>query len=388
MQATTETLEIDAPEMAVAEPGNRALLDIKPTMIFDQLREGVLGQDKALRYVAVAIYKHTTATMPGNLLMVGNSGTGKTTIMNNIQRLYHEVPEYRAFRAMTVINANLLVDADRMEFRPERLLSAIEQRARAVVGPKPSPEALKEAIERATVCIDEIDKMSSILAGKPNAIGVVLQQGLLTLMEGEQLAFPIWAWVDGQEREVTLDIDTRGMMFICGGAFEGLYDQVYLRVTKPGSGERLKNRTVRTADGQVRIETHFSLAHYLKGKDLFDFGMVPQFMARFEKVVLLEDLHIPVLREILLKAHDSPYSRARRFFEKLGIDLEIEELAAALIAEAAAKDSRTGARALRPIIAELVNPLEFDPWNHDALETQGERPRLCITSDMARAVIR
>ena len=64
------------------------------------------------------------------------------------------------------------------------------------------------AIERATICVDEIDKMASVVAGKPNAIGVVLQQGLLTLMEGEQVAYPIHAWVDGKEREVTLDIDT------------------------------------------------------------------------------------------------------------------------------------------------------------------------------------
>ncbi len=200
--------------------------DIKPPEIFEELKHGVLGQDQALRFVSVAIYKHTTGRMPGNLLMIGNSGTGKTTVMNNIQRLYNEVPEYQPFRAVTIINANLLVDADRMEFRPSRVLKAVEQRARAIAGHQPSPEALKHAIERATVCVDEIDKMAAVVAGKPNAIGVVLQQGLLTLMEGERVAYHAHAWVDGEEREVVLDIDTGHMMFICGGAFEGLYDQV------------------------------------------------------------------------------------------------------------------------------------------------------------------
>ena len=365
----------------------RPLEDITPPVIFDELHHGVLGQRKALRFVSVAIYKHTTGKVPGNLLMIGNSGTGKTTIMNNIQRLYNEVPEYRPFRAVTIINANLLVDSDRMEFRPDRLLAAVEQRARAICGNKPSPAALKEAIERATICIDEIDKMSSVVAGKPNPIGVVLQQGLLTMMEGELLAFPIHAWIDGEEKRVTLDIDTGHMMFICGGAFEGLYDQVYNRVLKPGSGEKLKTQTIRTAEGQVRIETRFELGNYLKPKDLFEFGMVPQFMARFENTVLLQDLTISVLREILLKSYESPFVRSRRFFKVMEIELEIEDLAAALIAEAAAKDSRTGARALRPIVADIINPLEYDPWGHGTLKETDERKLLTITADMARKVI-
>ena len=195
---------------APTAPGGapRRLQEILPTEIFEELRRGVLGQDKALRYVSVAIYKHTTGRVSGNILLIGSSGTGKTTIMNNIQRLYHEVPEYRPFRAMTIINANLLVDSDRMEFRPERLFTAVEQRARAMLGDRPSREELKEAMERATICIDEIDKMSSVVAGKPNPIGVVLQQGLLTLMEGELVAYRTHALVDGVERDVTLDIDT------------------------------------------------------------------------------------------------------------------------------------------------------------------------------------
>ncbi len=370
------------------DPGLRPIEDIRPPEILDELGRGVLGQDQALRYVSVSIYKHATGKVPGNLLMIGNSGTGKTTIMSNIQRLYNEVPEYQPLRAVTVINANLLVDADRMEFRPDRLLKAIEQRARAVAGDRPSPARLKEAIERATVCIDEIDKMSSVLAGKPNALGVVLQQGLLTLMEGELLAYPIHVWIDGQEKQITMEIDTQRMMFICGGAFEGLYDQVYERVTKPGSGERLKTRTVRTAEGQVRIDTVFSLAALLKPKDLFAYGMVPQFMARFEKVVMLEELDVGVLKEILLKSFESPFVRSRRFFEVLGIRLEMEDLAAALIAEHAAKDSRTGARALRPLVAEIVNPLEFNPWQNKALESIEGGHRLTITADMVRELLR
>lgn len=388
---TPMTATLDLPEAPAASDdltqasSPRPMEEITPPMIFSELRRGVLGQDRALRFVSVAVFKHTTGKVPGNLLMIGNSGTGKTTIMNNIQRLYNEVPEYRPFRAVTIINANLLVDSDRLEFRPNRLLSAVEQRARAVAGEKPSPEALKEAMERATVCIDEIDKMSTILAGKPNAIGVVLQQGLLTLMEGELVTFPTHAWVDGVEKEVKLQIDTRHMMFICGGAFESLYEQVLNRVSKPGGGGKLKTQTVRTAEGRMRIETRFSLEEHLGPEDLFKFGMVPQFMARFERTVVLSDLGKGVLEQILLHSYDSPFVRSREFFRILGIQLEMEQLAAAIIAEEASKDSRTGARALRPILSGVITRLEFDPWHHEALEKLDEGGhRLTISADMVR----
>jgi ATP-dependent Clp protease ATP-binding subunit ClpX len=378
-----DTLPADA-----APPGLRPLDSLRPPLIFNELRRGVLGQDRALRFVSVAIYKHVTGKVPGNLLMIGNSGTGKTTLMNNVQRLYQEVPEYRPFRAVTVINANLLVDVERMEFQPERLFNAVEQRARAIAGERPSPAQLREAIELATICIDEIDKMAAVVAGKPNPIGVVLQQGLLTLMEGERLVHKTWAWVDGKEEQIRLDLDTSRMMFICGGAFEGLYDQVYYRVLKPGSGEKLRTQTIRTADGKVKLETRFALSDFLKPKDLFDFGMVPQFMARFDNTVLLDDLTVDVLKEILLASYESPFVRSRRYFEVLGIELEIEDLAAALIAEEANRDSRTGARALRPIFGEIVNPLEFSPEQGDHLRPLPSGRRLLrITADMAREVL-
>ncbi len=366
----------------------RVLQSITPPQIFAELQKGVLGQNTALRFVSVAVYKHTTGKVPGNILLIGNSGTGKTTIMNNIQRMYHDVPEYRPFRAMTIINANLLVDAERLEFQPERLLAAVEQRARAMVGEKPSPAALRETMERATICIDEIDKMSSIVAGKPNPIGVVLQQGLLTLMEGEVVTYKTYAWEDGAEKAVTLNIDTRHMMFICGGAFEGLYDQVYLRVINPASGEKLKSQAVQMADGQVRIETRFALVDFLKPEDLFAYGMVPQFMARFDNVVLLRDLDVAVLKEILLKSLDSPFVRSRNYFAVMDIELEIEDVAASMIAEAAEHNIRTGARALRTVFSKIINRLEFDPWQHEELAAKpGGGHRLTITREMARRAI-
>lgn len=381
--------EIAAPEPPKGKDGSlRPLEEITPPEIFEELKKGVLGQDEALRYVAVALYKHTTGKVPGNILLIGNSGTGKTTIMNNIQRLYNDVPEYHKFRAMTIINANLLVDAERLEFRPERLLTAVEQRARAIVGQRATLDELRVAMERATVCIDEIDKMSSIVAGKPNPLGVVLQQGLLTLMEGELVAYKAHVMVDGEEKETTIPIDTTNMMFICGGAFEGLYDQVYLRVVNPGSGEKLKSHAIQTADGQVRIETRFSLADFLKPEDLFEYGMVPQFMARFDNVVLLRELSVDVLKEILLKSLDSPFIRSKRYFEVMSIELEIDDVAAAMIAERAELNIRTGARALRTVFGKIINRLEFDPLRDESLVEKPEGGySITLTQDRVRRAL-
>ena len=348
--------------------------EITPTVLFEELHRGVLGQDRALRFVAVAIHKHVLGKVSGNILLIGSSGTGKTTIMNNIQRLYDTVPGFEAFRAVTILNANLLVDSERTEFRPDRMFSSIEQRARVILGERPSVAALKETMERATVCVDEIDKMSTIVAGKPNPIGVVLQQGLLTLMEGERVPYRLRAFdKDGQEREHLVEIDTRKMMFVCGGAFESLYDQVFNRVSRAGSGERIKTEAVKTADGGVRLESRFSLAEFLKIKDLFEYGMVPQFMARFDKVVVLNDLNTPVLKEILLGSYDSPLARTRRYFESLDVELELDDVAAALIAERASQENRTGARALREVFSEIVNPLEFDPLREAKAGAHGKK---------------
>ncbi len=360
---------------------------LTPRVLFAELRRGVLGQDRALRFVSVAIHKHILGKVSGNILLIGSSGTGKTTIMNNIQRLYDTVAGFEAFRAVTILNANLLVDSERTEFRPDRIFSAVEQRARVILGDRPSIAELEETMERATVCVDEIDKMSTVVAGKPNPIGVVLQQGLLTLMEGERVPYRLRGFEDGREVERTVEIDTSKIMFVCGGAFEGLYDQVHNRVSKSGSGERIKTEAIKTADGSVRLESRFTLADFLKMKDLFEYGMVPQFMARFDKVVVLNDLNTAVLKEILLHSQDSPLSRSKRYFEALAVELEIDDLAAALIAERASHENRTGARALRDVFSEILNPIEFDP-DAESGRSPGQAVVIRIDAERVRRLLK
>jgi ATP-dependent Clp protease ATP-binding subunit ClpX len=152
-------------------------------------------------------------------------------------------------------------------------------------------------------------------------------------------------------------------MFLCGGAFEGLYDQVYGRVTAPDSGEKSISTMVRGADGRLRIEARFRLHDYFHIDDLYRYGMVPQFVARFDSVQLLADLEFPVLKEILLFGNDSPLARSRAYFSMLGVHLDIEDQAAGMIAEQSQKNARAGARSLRTVFTKVIQPLEYDPWN-------------------------
>jgi ATP-dependent Clp protease ATP-binding subunit ClpX len=341
-------------------------------VLFDELQRGVLGQERALRFVSVAIHKHVLGKVSGNILLIGSSGTGKTTIMNNIQRLYDTVPGFENFRAVTILNANLLVDSDRTEFRPDRMFSAIEQRARVILGERPTLEALKETMERATVCVDEVDKMSTVIAGKPNPIGVVLQQGLLTLMEGERV---LTTYAFDGEKPCTMEISPRMCSF--AAAFEG-------STTRSTPGQPGLRRRSTEAHRRRRVHSRpVSPPDFLKIKDLFEYGMVPQFMARFDKVVVLNDLNTAILKEILLGSYDSPLARTQRYFESLDIVLEIDDIAAAMIAEKASQENRTGARALRDVFSEIVNPIEFDP-SRDAAPDPARGGRAVIRIDAAR----
>lgn len=367
----------------------RSLRDITPPQIAAMLKKGVKGQEDVVRYASVAIYKHVTGVVSGNMLLIGNSGTGKTTLMRNIQRVYNEVPEFRPFRAMTLINANLLVDMDHLEFKPDRVLIAAEQRARVLLGSQATPDELKLFMDHSTIAVDEIDKMSNVIPGteRPNPAGIILQEGLLTMMEGDMVAYKTHAFVNGEDREIILDVDTSHMMFIAGGAFEKLYEQVYNRVTAPNSGIIIRNRLVTTIDGDVRLEPIFFLKDFLETGDIFAYGMTPQFMGRFDSTILLNPLNIDILKQILYTAPDSPYLRSKRYFTTMNIELEIDDFAASLIAEAAQKDLRTGARAMRPIFANIITPYEFDPFAQPGLEPKGDGYRLMVTPDMVRKAL-
>ena len=150
--------------------------------------------------------RHLQASLPGGLGQHPahrNSGTGKTTMMNNIQRLYDSLAGVRGTPAsVTILNANLLVDSDRTEFRPDRMFAAVEQRARIILGEEASPARSRRRWSGRRSASTKSTRCPTVIAGKPNRSRGA-QQGLLTLMEGERSALPPpTSWEGEREREL------------------------------------------------------------------------------------------------------------------------------------------------------------------------------------------
>lgn len=345
---------------------------MKPVEIHNYLSQRVIGQEETLRYVAVALFKHLQGEKFGNLLLIGNSGTGKTTIMRAIEALYQESEAFREHRVVLIMNANTLatedgaVDTGRLFFR-------LEERARQVLGPGASAEEIARAMERATVCLDEIDKVSGMIGGKPYVTGINIQQAVLTLIEGERILHKMTAMKDGAPETASVWIDTGKMLFLCAGAFETLYDQVFQRVVSPKSGIKLPTTTT-YVNGKIQIREFFTLRHHFRHEDLFEYGMQPQFLSRFDNAVILEDLTAATLARIFAEPAEGVFQTSKSFFRKYGIDLAVTEGAVKKIAEEASKSSRIGARALKSVYGKIIKPFEFDPFSRSEVQVAAGDP--------------
>jgi len=343
---------------------------MKPVEINDFLAQNVIGQEESLRYVSVAIFKHLEGEKYGNLLLIGNSGTGKTTIMRAIEALYNARDEFREHRAVLILNANTLA-TEEGAVDTSRLFTRLEEKARLVLGPNASAEEIARTMERATVCLDEIDKVSGMIGGKPYVTGINIQQALLTLIEGERVLHKLTGMKDGVPESAAVWIDTGKILFLCAGAFETLYDQVFSRVTSAKSGVKLPTTTT-YINGKITIREYFTLRHHFRQEDLFEYGMQPQFLSRFDNAVILEDLTAGTLSRIFKDPPESVFRTSRNFFTKYNIDLDITPEAVQKIAEEASKSSRIGARALKSVYGKIIKPFEFDPFSREEVKPNGD----------------
>ncbi len=342
---------------------------MKPVEIFNELSQQVIGQEESLRYVSVAIFKHLQGEKYGNLLLIGNSGTGKTTIMRGIEALYHAHEELREHRVVLIMNASTLA-TEEGAVDTTRLFTRLEERARQVLGPGATAEEIGRAMERATVCLDEIDKVSGVIGGKPYVTGINIQQALLTLIEGERIFHPMTVLQNGGVEANGVWVDTGKMLFLCAGAFETLYDQVFARVTSPKSGIKLPTTTTYD-NGKIQIREYFTLRHHFRPEDLFEYGMQPQFLSRFDNAVILEDLTSDTLARIFREPAEGVLRSSQNFFRRYGIELEITDGAVKVIAEEASKSSRIGARALKSVYGRIIKPFEFDPFSRQEVQKNG-----------------
>jgi ATP-dependent Clp protease ATP-binding subunit ClpX len=207
------------------------------------------------------------------------------------------------------------------------------------------------------VFVDEVDKIRSQVGGEPNVSGIRAQEALLTLIENEAVAFTLPQWAGG----ATVNVDSSGLLFVCAGAFEGLYDAVYHRVTAGKDQGALKPVTVVDENGRAREELQFALRDWLKTEDLFEYGMSPQFLSRFDAVVLLEALSEEALAKIFAEGSESGLRQSQAYFASFGCKLEMTAEAAQRVVSEAARKPRLGARALKEVFRRVVSPLEFDP---------------------------
>jgi ATP-dependent Clp protease ATP-binding subunit ClpX len=352
-----------------------------PAQIARALERRVVGQKDAVREMSVALSKKLAGLKVGNILLIGSSGSGKTTLMRAVEELLAANPALWTRSTLVRIHANVLGEEAEHGHPGEKLLLRLLERAREQLGDQAPIERLLEQATHGLVFVDEVDKIRSQVGGQPNVAGIRAQEALLTLIENESVAFALPAWAGG----VTVNVDSSGLLFVCAGAFEGLYDAVYYRVTAGKDQGALKPVTVVDENGRAREELQFALREWLKTEDLFEYGMSPQFLSRFDAVVLLEALSEEALAKIFAEGSESGLRQSQAYFQAFGCKLEMTAEAAQRVVREAARKPRLGARALKEVFRRVVSPLEFDPQSAagpgSVIRIDAERVRLALATD-------
>jgi ATP-dependent Clp protease ATP-binding subunit ClpX len=355
-----------------------------PKDLFDKLNADVVDQQTALQQISVALFKHLRQVRVGNIMLVGNSGTGKTTIMRAVERLFREDPDLVNHSNTIRMNANVVAEDVSSNAQISIILETLRQNALRIMGDDRSVERFRALMEQGVVFLDEVDKIRSHVGDSPNPQGILAQEAILTLIEGEKVDFPFAEKrSDGTLEEHMITIDTGRVLFVCGGAFEGLYDMVYRRVASGETKDRLVQEfVVEDHNDELDERTHFSLQDFVRYEDMFEYGMTPQFLGRFDEIIILNELTVKGLMRIFVEPKDSLYREARRYFGGMGIELQITKEGLRALAEQAYDHGRIGARALRMIFKRVMRGIEFDPLSSPYVQEREGRKLLRVTRDM------
>jgi len=326
------------------------MFSLRPRDVFDALQRTVVGQGDAVREISVAVVKHLVGQPAPNILLIGNSGSGKTTIMRAVEQFLLSSGG-GALANVIRINANVL--AEERGGYGKIVLGRLYDNAKSILGSNASRQESIESLSHGIVFVDEVDKVRANVGAQPNVRGIVAQEAMLTLMENEHVEFE----ADGE----VMGVNSSSILFVAGGAFEDLYDSVLRRATIGQDVAPMKPIVVVSASGEVREELAFHLRDYLKYDDLFRYGMTPQFVSRFESIVVLDDLGEKDLARIFVEPEGSIFRTSREYFARFGVDLQITRGALLAIAWDASRQKRLGARALRETYRRIIRGLEFDP---------------------------
>jgi ATP-dependent Clp protease ATP-binding subunit ClpX len=327
-----------------------------PAKIAAALGKRVFGQQEAVREVSVALAKKLANLRVGNILLIGSSGSGKTTLMHAVEQLLTSDPALAQRSTVVRIHANVLGEEAQEGNASEKVLRRLLERAREQLGRDAPVDRVLAQASQGLVFIDEVDKIRSRVGDQVQVSGIRAQEALLTLIENETVPVRLPDWGGG----ATVAVDSSRLLFVCAGAFEGLYESVFRRVIQ-GAGEQALKTTTVSAAGRIHEEVRFSLRDWLRSEDLFEYGITPQFLSRFDAVVVLESLGEAELFKIFVESADSALRQSHAYFASQGIKLEISETAARRIAGEAARQPRLGARALKEVFRRVIRPFEFDP---------------------------
>ena len=352
MQSMQPKAEVKKKKKDKKETPELTLKDIPaPHQIKAMLDEYVIGQDYAKKVMSVAVYNHykrvVTNTMDeieidkSNMLMIGPTGSGKTYLVKTLARLL-KVP-------LAITAATSLTQAGYIGDDVESVLSKLLQAADNDV----------DRAEHGIVFIDEIDKIATKQnTNSRDVSGESVQQGLLKLLEGAEVEVPVAATSKNAMVPLTT-INTRNILFICGGAFprlEGIIKKRLMKKTSIGFGADLKDH----------FDNEENIISKVTNDDLREYGMIPEFIGRLPMVFTLDGLTKEMLVKILKEPKNAILKQYQKLLELDEVKLEFDEGALEAIAEQALK-KKTGARALRAIIEKFMLDIMYEIPKDDTI---------------------